>query len=72
VRPHEVLFDGPGENALPGTVRSNGFAGNLWRSVVQVCGTDWTVETRPGTPIPQPGAAVTLRWAAAHTKILRD
>ena len=76
VRPHEVGFAEPGcaphGNALPGRVLSTTFAGNLLTTRVAAAGTEWLVETRPGTPAPDPGSPVTLFWAPERTMVFRD
>jgi hypothetical protein len=50
-------------NRLPGRVVSQSFNGNLRHLHVDLAGTQWTVERRPGPPDCADGDAVTLHRA---------
>jgi len=62
IRPHHVAFAAPGAQTLAGRMVARNFAGNLWRSRVQVEGAEWLVESHPDLAVPALGEAVHLTW----------
>ena len=65
IRPHQIRFAATG---LPGRILATTFAGNLWRTRVQIQDAEWLVETHPATPVPEQGAQIHLTWSP-HAEI---
>ncbi len=79
IRPEHLLVSvagaaPSGHNQLEGRIASQSFNGNLSHLMIDLSGTQWTVERRPGPAQAPPdfvdGATVTVHWSPDHGVLL--